>query len=339
MLSQINNNNNKFYLLILTIFSLLLKTNCELQLPYFYSFESTGVFQVINIETNEAILNNTLSIDLQVNLVYGSQISSVSNKPIFNLFVSDISGRIFYTIDYDSGLDQFSNKSVELKLPNNLSFEYDDSAFNYISNTGLFILTCHIDGTPQTVLSFIEWDFKNSKINIYKNPEKFKYMSLPVSAYNPFTNELFTFFTDSSDIPYVQINMNNSLSVENEKIYKFSHPSATLPNIGNIFINTQGGLVGTGYIDGTSELFVCEIDLDTLSCSIEFTASILSFDNNFSVIYRSSDLAYLIILVGNGFNCDTIEFNYLNLFTYKVDYTFKTNNFFKAPQNHPVLYF
>ncbi|KAM9979951.1 hypothetical protein ACTFIZ_006204 [Dictyostelium cf. discoideum] len=332
-------NNNKFYIFIFTIFSILLKINCELQLPYFYSFESTGEFQVINIETNEAILNNTLSIDLQVYLVYGSTISTISNKPIFNLFVSEIQSRVFYTIDYDSDSNQFSNKSEELKLPNSLGFEYDTSAFFYNPVTNTFILPCHIDGTPQTVLSFIEWDFKNSKINTFKNPEKFKYMTLPVSAYNPYTDELFTFLSDPNNVPYVQVNMNNSFSVDNVKIYEFSKKSATLPNIANIFINTQGGLIGTGYIKETSELFVCEIDFKTLSCSIEFTTLISSFDNNFSVIYPSSDLAYLIILVGNGFNCDTIEINYLNLFTYKVDYTFKINNFFQKPQNSPVIYF
>ncbi|EAL61328.1 hypothetical protein DDB_G0292236 [Dictyostelium discoideum AX4] len=330
----------KFYLLILTVFSILLtKINCELQLPYFYSFESTGNFQVINVETNEAVLNSTLSIDLQVLLVYGSTISTVSNKPIFNLFVSEINSRVFYTIDYDSDSNQFSNKSVQLTLPTTLGFEYDPSTFFYNPVTNSFILPCHIDGLTQNVLSFIEWDFKNSKINTYKNVESFKYMTLPISAYNPYTDELFTFLTGPNNAPYVQINMNNSFSVDNVKVIKFPSKSATLPNIGNIFINTQGGLVGTGYIEGTSELFVCEIDFKTLSCSIEYTTLISSFDNNFSVIYPSSDLSYLIILVGNGFNCDTIEINYLNLFTYKVDYTFKINNFFKNPQDSPVLFF
>ncbi|KAN0052840.1 hypothetical protein ACTA71_006947 [Dictyostelium dimigraforme] len=327
-------------ILLLTILTFISKINCEqLQLPYFYSFKSTGVFEVVNIETNESILNQTLSINLQVNLIYGSQISSVSNKPIFNLFVSDPSGRIYYTIDYDSGLNEFSNKSTELKLSDKVGFEFDDSAFKYISDTGSFILSCHIDGTPQTILSIIEWDFKNLKINYFKNQEKFQYSSLPVTAYNSYSGELYTFFTDTNNIPYIQVNMNNSYSSNDVKVYKFPNNSVTLPVISNIFINPQGDVVGTGYISETTELFVCQVNLETLSCSIEYTTPIISFDNNFSVIYSSSNSAYLIILVGNGFNCDTIEFNYLNLFTYKVDYTFKTNNFFKLPQNPPSIYF
>ncbi|KAK5583759.1 hypothetical protein RB653_005358 [Dictyostelium firmibasis] len=332
-------NNNIFLLLILTILSILSKINCELQLPYFYSFKSTGVFETVNIETNQVVLNKKFSLDFQINLIYGETISSETNQPIFKLFVQDPSGRIFYTIQYDSGLNQFNNKSAELKLSDKASFEYDPTSFNYIQGSELFILTVHMDGTPQSVLSFIEWDFTNSKINYYQNTEKVLYKTLPVTTINPLTKEVFTYFTGQQNVPYIQVNENNTLSGNDIKVYKFLSNSTILTNIDNIFVNLEGDLIGVGYQQEGEGLFVCLFNLDSLECTSVYNTQVISFDNNFSVYYISPDSSYLIILIGDGFNCDTIEFNYLNLLTFKVDYSFKTNNFYKPPQNYPSIYF
>ncbi|KAN0052839.1 hypothetical protein ACTA71_006946 [Dictyostelium dimigraforme] len=328
--------NNKSFLVLINIILLCISSiKCELQLPYYYSFGTTGHFQVINIETNEIVNNVVLETNSTVDLIYGKTISSVSNQPIFKLFVQNPTGKSFSTINYDSGLNQFSNQSDQLVILQEILFIYT-SPYNYIEDQELFIISAHMNNNPLSDFSFIEWDFKNTKIEFLKCQENFQYMTLPMTTYDNFSKQLYTVFTDVYNQLRIQINKNYTLGGNDFQVYTFSN-SSSLSNVDELIVTPNGDIIGIGF-EGP-ELFICIFDFNALTCSNVFTTSIISFTNNFSIYYKTQDSTYLVILIGDGDNCDTIEYNYLNLITFKVDYTFKTDNFFKSPQYPPNIYF
>ncbi|KAK5583859.1 hypothetical protein RB653_005462 [Dictyostelium firmibasis] len=325
----------KILFIVLQLLFVMYFVNSQSQ--YIYTFTNDNTFMIIDINTGELVLNNTLPLiqsgkkNFPLNVNY---ITSLIDQTFttFSSYQPMIGGATFFiTINYEFQTNQFSTISKPV-LDVDLTNSDPDQKYIQIGNNFYIPTVDYASGLPDLTIS--NWDFDTRTLNLIQIELADYNSSIAVfSSLDSINNKMYLFYygNDENPMPYltsIKTPIVNGVATDVET-YKI--PKSNLPYSkygGELFV--VSGIVY--YIsNGESGVYsIHQFNLETSDVTTLISFNTTGISLEFTPYFFSSDYNYLIIMDGgNDYNNSQVIYKFIDLQNdFNIVYTFQSPNFF-----------
>ncbi|KAM9971244.1 hypothetical protein ACTFIW_011220 [Dictyostelium discoideum] len=328
--------NNKSLIVVSIILLLISTVYCKNQ--YVYSITQNSNLIVIDIENNKLLINQVIPVgDPNINIQYIYQ-ETINNQPgskfpILSLFCEKYPTTegeiIFFTIDYNIDTNTCLN-GTQIPLPplqHPYYTEYESTPFSY-TNSNIYLPVQFANcPTNNDSLIIFNWDLKNETFKLLNYSENNSNQP-PYGAMNQTSSLYYVMVFDEKLESQIQVLDYSNGKSDGEKVglFKFNTTVFNFLDVSDIYVTHNGVLIAINF--NSTELSICTIDLQLLSCKQVFSMGINLLDNNFNLYNFDSVGNYVIISNGAVSHTTIIEYYYVNLSTFKIDFAYKTSNYY-----------